>query len=580
MSDYGDYFGTYSGGYNLDNFSDTRRRSGQSRPRSGRTTPRMSQRRTSPAAKKPASAVKRTKPSSAKKAVKAAPQKPVKTVNRHAASGRNDYYRVPKKPAGKGKKFLITLIVLLIVGGILAGAGVVGYNMYMDFRKGQPFRFSNAVKISGIDIGGLSYEEAEKKVKKESMSVVKNISLKVSANDVKKSYGKKDFKYKFDYASALREAKVYSLKEQGIYEEKTTGKNTEPETEFVTMENPDFKLDYSVDKSSIENQVRKLALNVNRDAENAKVSKFTPFAEDKFEYKRGTLGYSLDKEYLNKKINKFFSIGKKAASIQAKVETIYPDITIADLEENIVGLATETSVSNNTEAGTHNMAVALKACNGSIIEPGELWSFNECTGDSNKKENGYKEAVVISEKKLDKGIGGGICQASTTIFKAAAMANMDVVERHNHYWASGYAYSGEDATIDYPNLDLRLRNTTDYQMFIESKVDGRTLIVNIYGYQEPYYDNVSLRSFNYDINKGRFFRAKTMRTLYKDHEVVSDDLICTSYYSLTENHTVRDVDKGTFRTKVNGTVIYDNIPKDPETETTPDTDSETVTESE
>lgn len=482
----------------------------------------------------------------------------------------------------KGKRALVVLLTILIVGALLAGAGIVGYNMYTDYKKNQPFRFLNGVKIAGIEIGGLSYDEAQKKLKKESMSVVKNINLKVSAHDVNKTYSKKDFEYNFDYKSALKEAKVYSLKEQGIYEDKSSkSKSNKAETQFVTMENPDFKLEYTVDDESIESQVNKLALNVNSDPENAKVSKFHPFSSDRFTFQRGKLGYTLDKVDLISRITTFFSTGKKKASIQAEVETINPDITVADLQENIVGLSRATSESNNTDAGTHNMAVALKACNGSVIEPGELWSFNECTGDSNKKENGYKEATVISEQKLDQGVGGGICQASTTIFKAAAMANMDVIRRSNHYWASGYAYAGEDATIDYPNLDLQLRNITDYQMFIESKVEGKTLIVNIYGYQDPSYDNVMLRSENYDITKGKFFRTRTYRTLYKNHEIVSDEVICTSYYSLTENHTVRDPDMGTFRTSVNGNVIYEsNKPKREEEETTAEQNDDSESESE
>ena len=587
LNEYGDFYTTYPDKYNLDNFSNkperksssgTRRaRSNGSAPRSSsqsrtgstaRRQPQQAKRTTAKAAKKP-SPQRQAKPAAPQKAAapkkaapkKSAPQRVAKPnkSGRYAATKDSKVYRAQKPPMKRGKKIAITFIVFIIVGAILTGAGIVGFNMYMDYKKNQPFRFSNGVKVSGIDIGRLSVDDAKKKLKKESMSIVRKFNLKVAAHDVNKTYTQKDFEYNFDYTSALKKAKVYSMKEQGIYESKSS-KATESETEFTTMENPDFKLRYSVDDESIEDQVRKLALNVNRDPENAKVSEFHPFSSERFTYKRGKLGYTLDQNGLVSKINKFFKSGKKKASIQAEVETVEPAIAVADIQNNIVGLSTATSTSNNTAAGTHNMAVALKACNGSIIEPGALWSFNDCTGDSNDKKNGYKKATVISEKKLDQGIGGGICQASTTIFQAGAMANMDIVERHNHYWASGYAFAGEDATIDYPNLDLKMRNITDYQMFIECAVDGNTLVVNIYGYQDPSYDNVRLRSENYDITKGQFFRTRTYRTLYKNHEIVQDDVICTSYYSLTDNHTVRTVDEGTFRTSVGGYIAYETEP--------------------
>ncbi len=581
MEDYGDYYSTYPEKYNFDNFSKKQGRapSPERRPRARRSSPtdrtpsrkepqRQAARR--PRAQAPKAEVKKTAPKPAPKRA----QKP-KPAPRHAATRASVPDKAQKTPMKRGKKALIALIVFVIVGSILAGAGIVGYGMYIDYKKNQPFRFSSGVKISGIEIGSLSYDEAKKKVKKESLSVVRDIKLKVTARDVKKTYTKKDFKYKFDYDKALKKAKVYSLKEQGIYESKKS-KTSDPskETEFTTMENPDFKLNYVIDNESIKDQVNKLALNVDREPENARVSKFHPFSDNRFEYENGKLGYTMDRDQLVSKIKKFYSSGKKTASVNAKVSTLQPSISVENLQENIVGLSTATSVSNNTAAGTHNMAVALKACNGSIIEPNELWSFNNCTGDSNDAKNGYKKATVISERKLDQGIGGGICQASTTIFQAGALANMDIIERHNHYWASGYACAGEDATIDYPSLDLRMRNITDYQMFMECKVEGTTLIVNIYGYQEPHYDNVKIRSENYDITDGQYFRTRTYRTLYKNHEVVSDEVICTSYYSLTENHAVRTEDKGTFRTKVNGVVIYEDEPEQEDSDEDSDDDSD------
>ncbi|MCH5303273.1 MAG: VanW family protein [Ruminococcus sp.] len=474
---------------------------------------------------------------------------PTRTAPRHSAKPA----KRRKPPMNKGKKIFVTIAVFILVAGLVSLIGVVGFNMYREYKKSLPFRFSEGVSVAGIDISYLSYKDAKAKLEENSMNAVKDIKLSVTARNTNKTYSKEDFEYNFDYDTPLNAAKIYSLKEQGIYE---PDENETTEITEETTEKPEFTLSYEIKEDSIKNQVKKLAKEVNANPKNAKISKFHPFARNRFEYKKGVYGYTLHQENLTEKLTEFFSSGKSKLSVKAEGDVLKPEITVNDLRNNIVGLSTASSVSTNTENGTSNMRVALEACNGSVIEPGAIWSFNDCTGDSNLESNGYKKAAVISEKKLKQGVGGGICQASTLIFEAGLFANMDIIERHNHYWASSYAYAGEDATIDYPNLDLRMQNTTDYQMFIECKVEGRTLRVNIWGYQDPSYDNIRLHSENYDVKK-KNFRTRTFRELFKDGEIIKTETICNSYYNIKNKGVVKTPDTATYRTTVNGVVKYE-----------------------
>jgi vancomycin resistance protein YoaR len=449
--------------------------------------------------------------------------------------------------APKRHRTAFTFLIILLVAGLVITAGVVGFNMYREYRKGLPFTYSDGVNVSGIDIGQLSVKEARAKLKENAMSVVKDININVKAKDIEKTYTKESFKYEFDFETPLKEAKIYSLKDQGVYETKKG--ETAAETDGST-DSPEFTLNYKLVKDSVKKQIKKLAKKIDIAAKNAKVVKFHPFADKRFEYKEGSGGVKLDQKALNKKFAKFFNSGKSELNVNAKVDKIKPKITVKDIKREIVGLATASSVSTNTPEGTNNMKVALKACNGSVIEPGATWSFNKCTGDSNLESNGYKKAAVISEKKVKQGVGGGICQASTIIFEAGLFSNMEIVERHNHYWASAYAYAGEDATIDYPDLDLRMRNKTDYQMFIECRLeDGNRLRVNIWGYQDPDYDNIRLHSENYRISKNDF-HTRTFRELFKNGEIIKTETICDSYYNI--KHSVKTPDAETYRTTVNG----------------------------
>lgn len=462
-----------------------------------------------------------------------------------------------KKPA-KNRTFYVLISFLAVAFCVVMGIVIFG-------NYDTTFTFSKDVSISGIDISGLTYKQAKEVVESKAETVVEKFNIKVSAKEFSESFTQKDFTYKFDIKKALDEARIYSLKEQGKYEGSTQAK-------FKELENPDFKLTYSVDEKSIVHNVASFAETVDREYVNARVKEFKPFSSQRFVYQQAQDGYQLVQDDLSEKLNQFFESKKRTTNIEALVNVYEPNITVSDLENNIVGLSKATSVSYNTENGNTNMKVALEACNGSVIEPGELWSFNKCTGDSNLEKNGYKPATVISGQKLAEGIGGGLCQASTTIFRAAIFANMSICERHNHFWASSYAYPGEDATIDYPNLDLKLRNPTEYQMFMECKMEGTTLTVNIYGYQDPSYDNIKVYSRNHDIQKRKSYKTTTHRVLYLKGKIIKEEILCNSTYSLKDGAKVKSPDKGTFRTMVNGTVQYET---EPPTETTQEKTEET-----
>ncbi len=487
------------------------------------------------------------------------------------AKAKKSSTKAPKAPKqGKKRgKVLFVVIVLVLFLGIGATVGFVAYNNYIADKKAQPFRFSENITVSGIDISSLSFDAAREKLEEKSMTLVENFKLNVKAGDTEKTFTKDDFAYKFNYDEPLEAAKVYSLKEQGIYEE-PTGTEATVYTEPVTNAKgvAEFELEYELDEKSVGKSVNRFAKKVDYSAKDAEISKFHPFSDERFEYKKSQAGRKLDKADLKEQLLVALGSGDKTADITAKVKKLKPKTSVAFLKKNVVGLSHATSISYNTTDGTNNMALALDACNGSVIKPGEVWSFNDCTGDSNLESNGYRASTVIVDGEYTQGVGGGICQASTVLYQAAILGNVEIYERHYHYYTSSYALSGEDATIDYPNLDLKLRNTTDYPIFIECKVDGTTLIANIYGYQDPGYDNVKMYSENYDITSSNY-KTKTYRVLYLNGKEISKEVVNYSTYSLSGGHYVKEADTdGTFRTKPDGTTHTEEEETSPPEETT------------
>ena len=128
----------------------------------------------------------------------------------------------------------------------------------------------------------------------------------------------------------------------------------------------------------------------------------------------------------------------------------------------------------------HNVALVAQLIDGALIAPGETFSFNGTTGERTA-EKGFEEAPVIINGELQTGLGGGICQVSTTLFNAVYEAGLEIDERTNHALYISHYPLGRDATVNYPDLDLKFTNDTDNWLLLRTFVGSGSLTVNLYG---------------------------------------------------------------------------------------------------
>lgn len=166
------------------------------------------------------------------------------------------------------------------------------------------------------------------------------------------------------------------------------------------------------------------------------------------------------------------------------VELIPPEVTDEELEaqlfrDTLSSYTTHftTGTQNNHNRGI-NIGLAAKSIDGTILLPGEEFSFNKTVG-SRTTEKGYKIAHVFVEGQIMDGTGGGVCQVSTTLYNAVLRANLDVLERHNHMFTVGYVPLGMDAAVSYGYADLVFKNTTGYPLLIAADVYGNSLTFRI-----------------------------------------------------------------------------------------------------
>lgn len=196
-----------------------------------------------------------------------------------------------------------------------------------------------------------------------------------------------------------------------------------------------------------------------------------------FTYSAEAYGARVDRLALAKAL---FENMNRAVNIKVQKHTIAPSITEKMLREATVETAAfSTNYSGSSDSRKHNIKLAVSLINGSIIKDGERFSFNTAVG-ARTLARGFLEAKIISNGKFVKGVGGGVCQVSTTLYNAALRAGLDVVTVSNHSLPVAYVPLSFDAMVS-SSSDLVLENTTGSPVFIKGESDGSSLEFTFFG---------------------------------------------------------------------------------------------------
>lgn len=214
----------------------------------------------------------------------------------------------------------------------------------------------------------------------------------------------------------------------------------------------------------------------------------------KFQVSSGRNGRKLNKESLTKTLTDDINKSNtKDSIIDAPFTQVQAGTTaemLAKVNTKVSSFSTEYGSKSSAERA-NNIAVAVKAINGTVLMPGDVFSFNDIVG-KRTAEKGYKEAPVIVGNKVETDFGGGICQVSSTLYNAILRANVKATERTHHTLPSSYVSLGMDATVDFGNIDYKFKNTLSYPMYIESYTYNGNICFNIYS-------DASLTSKKYEL---------------------------------------------------------------------------------
>lgn len=207
---------------------------------------------------------------------------------------------------------------------------------------------------------------------------------------------------------------------------------------------------------------------------------FTANWDEPFLFSKETEGTYVNGAVLKEKVLSALEAG--GGTVRAEIVRETPRRSLEKLKEECVRLS---SFSTRYAEGCNraeNIALAAKKINGTILDKGEVFSFNERVGERTQA-NGFKSAPIIQDGAFVAGVGGGVCQVSTTVYNAALLSGMGIVEQHPHSLAVGYVEPSFDAMVSGTGCDLKFRNDTEGRVYILARAAGGNLSIRVYGHK-------------------------------------------------------------------------------------------------
>ena len=439
------------------------------------------------ARRSPASASRRTPSSSAsaRRSPSAAVRRTPSGTGRRppaAARGNPPSGGAPRRPAGpqrprKQRRFRLRLrpIPLLVLAAVLC-LGIYAIRFATVLGVGEP-RFIDNLSIGGVSIAGYTYEEAEQ-LAAELEETWRNEAYTLSYQDARWTFTRAMVDADADYETQLRYA--WNLGHTGnIFERKQT-------IEYYDAHPYDFALNVTYDEAKLDAFIDEICAALDKDAVDAVV---VPDVGGPVVLTQAEVGLKVNRDQLKEQMVALIEGGEADTAIPA--EAVMPAVNTDDASFQVIAeFSTETDFRGS--ASLHNIRLALNAYNGMVVMPGQRVSFNEVVGPRTQAA-GFREGTEYAGDTTTTGWGGGICQASTTLYNALVIADMHIVERNPHSMTVQYVDPSCDAAVVDGGKDLIFENDSDSPIYIYTSVDDEHATVTIYGKRPDYrYELVSV----------------------------------------------------------------------------------------
>ena len=373
-----------------------------------------------------------------------------------------------RKGGGGGRQvwklaLLALLVLALIVGAVIAIMQLTQHNALVKEVSAYNNRFCEGVYVDDIHLGGLTQDEAFAKVNANAQDRLASwgISLTLGGQLVHR-FTAADLGMTVDVNDALAEAWEHGHGSTNVDERKASMDALLTEPYYGYTAQP------SGDTSVVSRILNELAAGAYRAPQDATAVFLPDYRSYPFEFTPEVYGRYLDVEPIKAQISAMVD-SMESGSIELVPTTIAPKVTEAQLRQQrtLRGKATTEISSTSKPERTANIERAFELINGYVIQPGKSFSFNGVVGQRTAA-NGFHKAIEYAYGSEREGYGGGVCQASTTVYLAAVRADMTITHREPHSDAVGYTKYGLDATVnlDGKKIDLTFKNNSASDVYV------------------------------------------------------------------------------------------------------------------
>lgn len=364
-----------------------------------------------------------------------------------------------KKARLIGGILLLSLVLVMVITGSI-----------IDSDKKEA-TFPDDVYINGANVSGYTISEATGLVKQNLQDQIKDINIEIIYKDKVWTFTEDDF----DVDQSVKNVVQSAFKIKNL--------NNSNAIKFIASQTGYFKTAFNEVFKNFDTNIEKIVTEIEQEPVDSTV-KFTPDDDQIFTITDAKNGVKVDTEKLYDDLEKQF-MNTKDIKVYVSTSAVEPKITSSYFEDKLNLMGKFSTDLTNSQAGRlANVKLALSKFNGKVIEPDEVVSYNDITGPQNES-GGYQPAIVIVNGIYQQGIGGGLCQGSTTLYNACLLSNLDILEVHKHSLPVGYVELALDAMVADGYADFQFKNNSDYPIYIKSYVANDRAYAEIYGKTMP-----------------------------------------------------------------------------------------------
>lgn len=384
----------------------------------------------------------------------------------------------PRRAAKKqknAKKEKALKIAVAVIAACAAGVSAYVWNEHKkvkDLLAAEEIYYG--ITIGGVPVAGLSQEEAVALLQPDYTTEIGNQTLTLYYDDAPDG---EEHKWEIPFAEIGAGYDVEAAV-KAAYDYGRTGEEKERfDIGKDLMKNgKEFEVEYTCDPEMLQTKLTAVAEEFNRAAKDSELTR----SNGKFNITKEQRGYAMNQEKTKAAVAAVLDT-RTSGTVKVVADIIEPKIT-AEANSHVTDLigTYKTTYTNSDPNRNNNLVVGCRYINGTVIAPGEVFSANAELG-SQTAAGGYKNAGVYVNGKVEQGMAGGVCQITSTVYNAAILAELEIVERSPHSMTVGYVPLGRDAAVAGTYKDLKFRNNTDYPVYLEAYASGGQLVINLYG---------------------------------------------------------------------------------------------------